>query len=147
MGTKLCPYELIFNARIEKTRIYPFCFIKNNYFIRIVWRNLKNKIVDLTVKLYCKVNNLNFQISPNYPDKIIFFIKQKGYIRFSSICAWNMSSYGHSLVPKCGVWVPKKANYGFFAPKPYFKGVDRDFFFYRKFCLVEILKRWTWLCV
>jgi hypothetical protein len=52
-----------------------------------------------------------------------------------------MSSYGHSLVPKRGVQVQKIANIGFFAPKPYPKGIDRDFLFDRKFCLVEILKR------
>jgi hypothetical protein len=52
-----------------------------------------------------------------------------------------MSSYGHSLVPKRGVQVQKKANVGFFAPKLHLKGVDRDFLFDRKFCLVEILKR------
>ena len=51
-----------------------------------------------------------------------------------------MSSYGHSLVPKRGVQVQKMANIGFFAPKPYLKGVDRDFLFDRKFCLVEILE-------
>ena len=38
----------------------------------------------------------------------------------------------------------KIANIGFFAPKPYLKGVDRDFLFDRKFCLVEILKRLAW---
>ena len=48
-----------------------------------------------------------------------------------------MSSYGHKLVPKRGVQVPKKVNIGFFAPKPYLKGVDRDFLFDRKFCLVD----------
>ena len=47
-----------------------------------------------------------------------------------------MSSYGHSLVPKRGVQVQKIANIGFFAPKPYLKGVDPDFLFDRKFCLV-----------
>ena len=51
-----------------------------------------------------------------------------------------MSSYGHSLVPKRRVQVPKIANIGFFAAKPYLKGVDRDFLFDRKFYLVEILK-------
>ena len=47
-----------------------------------------------------------------------------------------MSSYGygHSLVPERGVEVPKIANIGFFAPKPYLKGVYRDFLFDRKFC-------------
>ena len=40
-----------------------------------------------------------------------------------------MSSYGHSLVPKRGVQVPKIANIGFFAPKSYLKGVDRTFFY------------------
>ena len=52
-----------------------------------------------------------------------------------------MSSYGHSLVPKRGAQVQKIANIGFFASKPYLKGVDPDFLFDRKFCLVEILKR------
>ena len=57
-----------------------------------------------------------------------------------------MSSYGHSLVPKRGVQVQQIANIGFFASKPYLKGVDRDFLFDRKFCLVEILRRWKRLC-
>ena len=52
-----------------------------------------------------------------------------------------MSSNGHSLVPERGVKVQKIANIGSFAPKPYLKGIDRDFLFYEKFCLVEILKR------
>ena len=43
-----------------------------------------------------------------------------------------MSSYGHSLMPKHGVQVPKIANNGFFAPKPYLKGVDPEFLFDRK---------------
>ena len=37
------------------------------------------------------------------------------------------------LSPKHGVQVPKIANIGFFAPKPYLKGVDPDFLFDRKF--------------
>ena len=53
----------------------------------------------------------------------------------------------HSLVPKRKVQVPKNANIGFFAPKPYFNSVYRDFLFDRKFCLVEILKRWNRLGV
>ena len=52
-----------------------------------------------------------------------------------------MSSYRHSLVPKCVVQVQKIANIGFFAPKPYINGVDPDFLFNRKFFLVKILKR------
>jgi hypothetical protein len=44
-------------------------------------------------------------------------------------------------MPKRGVQVQKIANIGFFASKPYLKGVDPDFLFDRKFCLVEILKR------
>ena len=52
-----------------------------------------------------------------------------------------MTSYGHSLVPKRGVQLLKIANIGFFDPKPNLKGVDPDFLFDRKFCLVEILKR------
>ena len=32
----------------------------------------------LKIELYCKVNNLNFKISPNCLDKYFFFIKQKG---------------------------------------------------------------------
>ena len=52
-----------------------------------------------------------------------------------------MSSYGHSLVPKRGVQVKKIANIGSFDPKPNLKGVDPDFLFDSKFCVVEILKR------
>ena len=53
-----------------------------------------------------------------------------------------MSAYGHILVPKREVQVQKIANgnIGFFAPKPYLKGVDRDCLFDRKFCLVDTLK-------
>ena len=86
--------------------------------------------------LYCKVKNLNFKISLNQHDKIFLFIKQRWVVLFSSICAGNMSSYGHSLVPKREVQVPKIANIDFFPPKPYLNGVDRDFLFDRKFCLV-----------
>ena len=64
-----------------------------------------------------------------------------GSVLFSSICVRNMSSYGYSLVPEHGVKVPKNENIGFFAPKPYLKGVDLDFLFDRKFCFIEILKR------
>ena len=49
-----------------------------------------------------------------------------------------MSSYGDSLMPQSGVQVRKLANIGFFAPKPYLKGVDQDFLFDMKFCLIEI---------
>ena len=46
-----------------------------------------NKIFDLTVELYRKVKNLIFQISLNQLDEIIFFIKQRRSVLFSSICA------------------------------------------------------------
>ena len=41
----------------------------------------------LVVCFFCKVNNLNFQISLNKIEKIIFVIKQNGLVRFSSIHA------------------------------------------------------------
>jgi hypothetical protein len=44
-------------------------------------------------------------------------------------------------VSKRGAQVQKLANIGFFALKPYLKGIDRDFLFDMKFCLFEILKR------
>ena len=45
-------------------------------------------------------------------------------------------------MPKRGAQVQKKiANIGVFAPKPYLKGIDPDFLFDKKFCLVELLKR------
>ena len=109
--------------------------------------DLKVKIFDLTVKLYCRVKNLNFEISLNQPDKFIFFIKQRWSVLFSSIFEWNMSSDGQSLMTKPGVQVPKIANIGFFAHKPYLKGIGPYFLFDRKFCLVKILKRWKWLGV
>ena len=53
-----------------------------------------------------------------------------------------MSSYGHILVPKRGILVPIFGNLAFFVPKPNLKVLIRDFFFYQKFCLIEILKFW-----
>ena len=50
-------------------------------------------------------------------------------------------------MPKRGAQVPKIANIGVFAPKPYLKGFDPDFLLDRKFCLVEILKCWKRLGV
>ena len=44
-------------------------------------------------------------------------------------------------MPKRRAQVQKIANIVFFAPKPYLKGIDPDFLFDRKFCLVDILKR------
>ena len=103
---------------------------------------MTNKIFDLTVELYCKVKILIFHISLNQLDKIIFLNKTK-VVRtvFFSTCMKYELIYGHSLVPKHGVQVQKMANIGFFAPKTYLKGIDRDFLFDRKFCLVKILKR------
>ena len=49
--------------------------LKKNDFIKLILRNFKDKIFDLTVELYCKVKNLIFQISLNQLDKIFFFIK------------------------------------------------------------------------
>ena len=101
---------------------------------------MKDKIFDLTVELYCKVKNLIFLISLNQLDKIIFFYKTK-VVRtvFFYLCVkyefiWTKFS--------AQTWSSsaKKANIGFFAPKPYLKGVDPDFLLDRKFCLVEILK-------
>ena len=43
--------------------------------------------------------------------------------------------------------MPKIANIRLSAHKPYLKGIDLDFLFYGKFCLVEILKRWKQLGV
>ena len=66
-------------SRTDRGKPYiHLLFYKKNYFIKVIWRNLKNKIVDLTVKLYYKGDNLNFQISPNYLDKIILVYKTKG---------------------------------------------------------------------
>ena len=57
-----------------------------------------------------------------------------------AILSTDFLQYGHSFVLKRGVQVQKIANIGFCAPKPYLKGVDRDFLFDMKFCSVEILK-------
>ena len=124
------------------TQYGPPLFYKKNSFIKLTKRNLKVKIFYLTLELSYKVKILNFQISLNQLKKIFFFIKLRWVVLFSSICGWNMRSYGHSLVPKRGVQVQNIANIGFFAPKPYLKGVFPDFLFDRKFCLVEIMKRW-----
>ena len=128
----------IFYAQIEDNSADNFCFIKKKMILSSWFREIqKLRFFYLTVELYCKVNNLNFQISLNQLDKIFFFIKQRLSVLFSSICAWNMSTSGHSLVPKRGVQRSKMANIGFFAPKPYLQSIDPDFFFPRKFSLVE----------
>ena len=44
-------------------------------------------------------------------------------------------------MPKRGLQVKEIANIGFDATKPYLKGVDPEFLFDRKFCLVARLKR------
>ena len=92
----------------KKTVRTTFVFIKKkNNFIKLIQRNLKDQIFDPTVELYCKVKNLIFQFSLN--------------------------QLGHSLGPKRGVQVQKIGNIGFFAPKPYLKGVDPNFLFDRNF--------------
>ena len=50
-------------------------------------------------------------------------------------------------MPKRDAQVQKIVNIGFFAPKPYLKGIDPDFLFDRKFCLVDVLKGWKGLGV
>ena len=48
-------------AHISRTyrgkRYCPFCFTKKNYLFTFIWRNLKVKIVDLTVDLTNPVKN------------------------------------------------------------------------------------------
>ena len=44
-------------------------------------------------------------------------------------------------MPKRRAQVQKIVKIDFFAPKQYLKGIDPDFLFDRKFCLVDILKR------
>ena len=61
----------------RKTVRTPLFYKKNNDFIKLIYRNFKVKIFDLTVEFYCKVKNLNFQISLNQPDTIIFLIIQR----------------------------------------------------------------------
>ena len=79
------------------------------------------KIFVLEVELYCKVNKLNFQVFLNKPDEIIFLkIKQKVLVHFSS--------YGHSLVPKRGVTVPKKPLYASLLPNHTLKALTENFY-------------------
>ena len=59
---------------IEENSTKHLCFMKKNYVIKLIWKNLKVKIFDLTVELYCKVKNLNFKISINQLDKFIYFL-------------------------------------------------------------------------
>ena len=64
----------------------PYCVIKKNKYIKLIWRNLKVKIVDLTVEPYFKGRNYNFNFFfPILPELNDFYIKQNVSIRFSSI--------------------------------------------------------------
>ena len=51
-----------------------------------------------------------------------------------------MSSYGHILVPKPEILVPKIANLGCFGPKPYLKMPNARNFLDQNDCWVEIIK-------
>ena len=51
-----------------------------------------------------------------------------------------MSSYGHILVPKHEISVPKIANLGCFRSKSYLKAPKAQFFFDQNDCWVEIIE-------
>ena len=47
---------------------WPLLFYKKNYFIKLIFKKLKVKIVDLTVELYFKGKNLNSEFFPILPE-------------------------------------------------------------------------------
>ena len=88
-------HEPIFHAFREENCIDTLYIIEKSFTLGKSGKKIRVKIFVLEIKLYCKVNNLNFKISLNKLDK--------KKLKNKSICAWNMSSYGHSLVPNRGV--------------------------------------------
>ena len=73
LGTKLCPYELISHTYIGENRIDIFRFIEKSFNLgKIGDKKMGVNIVPHKIELFCKVNNLNFQISPNKLDKPFF---------------------------------------------------------------------------
>ena len=52
-----------------------------------------------------------------------------------------MISYGHSLVPKLGILLPKIAHLGCFGPKSYHKTTIASKFVYQNDCWVEVIKK------
>ena len=62
--------------------------------------NLSFKIVAPAVSSILRVKILKLNFLPLYLIKLIVLIKQWCYVFFSSICAWNISSFGHILMPK-----------------------------------------------
>ena len=70
----------------------------------------------------------------------LIYINQNVLVSFSSICAWNMSSYGHILVQKCEICVPKISNIGCFGPKPNLKTPNERKFLDQTGCWVKKIK-------
>ena len=124
-----------------KNVLTPFVFIKKNYFIKLIQRNFKVKIDNLTVELYFNGQHFYSQFFPILPELNDFSIKDNVSIKFSFIKCVKYQLIWTQFSAQTWSLSAKKANIGFFAPKPYLKGVDRNLLFDRKFCLVEILKR------
>ena len=47
LGTKLCPYELIFHGYIEENRIDTFCFIEKSFNSGKIGKNLELRFLPL----------------------------------------------------------------------------------------------------
>ena len=141
LGIKIRPYMLIFHTHIAENDTDPFCFVKKINFIKQNWRKLSYEIVAPTMSSILRARILNLDFLQFYLIKLIFFHNTEWVSIFSSTCAWNMSSYGHILVPKHDISVPKIANLGCIGPKTYLKTPNARKFLDQKDCWVEIIKR------
>ena len=70
----------------QRVRIVAPCLLNTMHIEECLQKHNKGLFTN-DVMLYCEVKNLILKISLNQLDKIIFFIKQRWSVQYSSICA------------------------------------------------------------
>ena len=75
-----------------------------------------------------KKHKQTFQLIAQFPHHVVSKNSHVMVSTYQDVMIALAGSYGHSLVLKCRVEVPKIAN-GFFALKQYLEGVDWDFLY------------------
>ena len=78
-----------------------FFFFKKMNLIKYNGRKLSFKMFAPSMSSILRPRTLILDFLQFYLIKLISFKKQNVLVSFSAICAWNMSSYRHILVPKC----------------------------------------------